>query len=54
MDHWGQASEVARSKAMKGAVSMGGSGSVQVPTLSGSAEAAMPLCEECEKKKKQG
>ena len=38
---------------LKGAVNMGGSGSVQVPTLSGAAEDAMPLCEECAKKKEE-
>ncbi|WP_208354182.1 type VI secretion system Vgr family protein [Pseudaestuariivita rosea] len=32
---------------LKGNVSMGGSGGAQVPTLSGAANDALPLCEEC-------
>ena len=36
---------------LKGNVSMGGSGSVQVPTISGSAYSGLAVCEECEKKK---
>lgn len=35
---------------LKGMVSMGGSGSAQVPTLSGAANKALPLVEECPKK----
>lgn len=34
---------------LKGMVSMGGSGSAQVPTLQGAANDALPLVEECEK-----
>lgn len=36
---------------LKGAVSMGGSGAAQVPTLALAANKALPLCEECAKKK---
>ena len=36
---------------LKGAVSMGGSGSAQVPTLSLAANDALPLAEECPKDK---
>ena len=36
---------------LKGNVSMGGSGGGQVPTLSGAANNALPLCEECLKQK---
>lgn len=39
---------------LKGAVSMGGSGSAQVPTLDFAVNEAKPICEECEKKKKEG
>ena len=35
---------------LKGAVSMGGSGSAQVPTLSMAANEGLPICEECAKK----
>lgn len=35
---------------LKGAVTMGGSGSAQVPTLQLAANEALPLCEECVKK----
>ena len=35
---------------LKGAVSMGGGGSVQVPTLAAAANEGLPLCEECAKK----
>ena len=39
---------------LKGAVSMGGSGSAQVPTLSLAANEALPLCEECAKAAVEG
>lgn len=38
---------------LKGSVSMGGSGSAQVPTLNLSANDALPICEECAKAKEK-